>query len=90
MTAGKESVPNTKQEKFYAIGSRVSKCDICKATKKTMLLSYGFSLCEDCINVCALILDQLQAAETNPQPKNKACKNDGSSPKLKINGEQTQ
>lgn len=64
--------PNQKEE-IEVIGTRTSKCDICKATKKTYLLNYGFSLCADCIDVCAMILEQLQLDETQPLT-NKAVK----------------
>ena len=46
------------------IGTKTGQCDICKGTKKTLLLRYGFCLCEDCLNVCTSILDQLQFADT--------------------------
>jgi hypothetical protein len=48
------------------VGTKIGKCDICKATKKILLLKYGFSLCEECLTVCTNILDQLQTqTETN-------------------------
>ena len=52
------------------IGTKTGQCDICKDTKKTLLLRYGFCLCEDCLNVCTSILDQLQFADTK-RPKEK-------------------
>lgn len=48
------------------IGTKIGKCDICKATKKILLLKYGFNLCEDCLSICTSILEQLQSeAVTN-------------------------
>lgn len=46
------------------IGTKTGQCDICKATKKTLLLRFGFSLCQDCLNICTTILEQLQFDET--------------------------
>ena len=48
------------------IGTKTGTCDICKATKKILLLRFGFSLCEDCLNVCTAILEQLQFDDTKP------------------------
>ena len=42
------------------IGVKTGQCNICKATKKTLLLRFGFCLCEDCLNVCTTTLEQLQ------------------------------
>jgi hypothetical protein len=42
------------------IGTKTGQCDICKVTKQTLLLRYGFCLCEDCLNVCTTILEQIQ------------------------------
>lgn len=59
------------------IGVKTGRCDICKATKKTLLLRFGFSLCEDCLSVCTTILENLQINQNEPpkerhlQPKNK-------------------
>ncbi len=46
------------------LGTKIGQCDICKATKKTLLLRYGFCLCEDCLSVCTTILEQLQFGDT--------------------------
>ncbi len=46
------------------IGTKIGRCDICKATKKILILKYGFNLCEECLSICTSILEQLQA-----QPK---------------------
>jgi hypothetical protein len=71
MMSGEENAQSPKQGEFYVIGKKMSKCDICKATKETTLLSYGLSLCEDCRATCAMILEQFQAAQTNGSPKSK-------------------
>jgi hypothetical protein len=59
-----------KEEAAYSphtllVGVKTGPCDICKVTKKTLLLRFGFSLCEDCLNVCTSILEKLQFDETN-------------------------
>ncbi|MCL4430003.1 MAG: hypothetical protein M1167_04545 [Chloroflexi bacterium] len=46
------------------IGIKTGQCDICKSNKKTLLLRFGFSLCQDCLNICTTILEQLQFDET--------------------------
>ena len=58
--------------KAILIGTQIGKCDICKDTKKTLLLKYGFTLCEDCIIICTSILEQLELQKTNQPSKNKA------------------
>jgi hypothetical protein len=45
------------------IGTKTGKCDICKAQKRVYLLNYGFCLCEDCLRICAHILEQLEELE---------------------------
>jgi hypothetical protein len=50
------------------IGVKMGKCDICKKTKKILLLRYGFCLCDDCLNFCATILERL-AFDDRGQPK---------------------
>jgi hypothetical protein len=47
------------------IGVKIGQCDICKDTKKTLLLRFGFSLCEDCLSVCTTVLERLEFEETN-------------------------
>ncbi len=47
-------------DNLYIIGTQTGKCQICKETKKLLLLRYGFSLCEDCLSVCIGILEHLQ------------------------------
>lgn len=42
------------------LGTRIGKCDICRMTTKVLLLKYGFTLCENCVNVCASILGDLE------------------------------
>lgn len=53
------------------IGTKTGKCDICKATKKILLLKYGFTLCENCLSVCISILEQLQSEATEQKSKEK-------------------
>jgi len=53
------------------LGTKVGPCDICKVTKKLFLLRYGFSLCEDCLHICTLILEQLQLNEEKLSPTKK-------------------
>ncbi len=52
-----------KSSHHFLLGTKIGKCDICKATKKILLLDYGFNLCEDCIDVCTMILEQLPIDE---------------------------
>jgi hypothetical protein len=51
------------------IGVKTGKCDICKETKKTLLLRFGFSLCEECLSVCTTVLEQLEFEETEKAKK---------------------
>jgi hypothetical protein len=62
----------TNNEEITLLGTKIGKCDICKTTKKILLLSYGFNLCQDCVDICTLILEQLEQNETKqtlPTPK---------------------
>jgi hypothetical protein len=43
------------------IAIKTGKCDICKTRKKILLLRYGFNLCEDCLDICTCILEQLNS-----------------------------
>jgi hypothetical protein len=52
-------IAEQKSSNRFLLGTKIGKCDICKATKKILLLDYGFNLCEDCIDVCTMILEQL-------------------------------
>ncbi len=54
------------------IGTKTGKCDICKDTKKILLLRYGFTLCENCLSVCTSILEQLQSEATEQKSKEKS------------------
>ena len=51
------------------IGTKTGICDICKETKKILLLRYGFTLCEDCLNICTGILEQLSSQPFQQQSK---------------------
>jgi hypothetical protein len=55
-------------EKFL-LGTKTGKCDICKATKKILLLNYGFNLCEECISICTAILEQLPIDDVTLPPQ---------------------
>lgn len=55
-----------------SIETKIGKCDICKATKRILLLRYGFILCQDCLTICTNILEQLALEKTNQAPKDKA------------------
>jgi len=67
----KENTPVASQES-YCIGTKIGKCDICRVTKKTLLLRYGFTLCEDCLSICTMILEQLQLEEESSPRQNKS------------------
>jgi hypothetical protein len=56
----KENQTVTKTKNPYIVGTKTGQCQICKETKKLLLLRYGFSLCEDCLSVCIGILEHLQ------------------------------
>jgi hypothetical protein len=51
------------------IGVKTGQCDICKVTKKTLLLRFGFCLCEDCLTVCTSILEQIQFDDFSKPPE---------------------
>lgn len=52
------------------IGTKTGKCDICKVTKKILLLKYGFTLCEDCLSLCTSILEKLQNPTSEQELEN--------------------
>lgn len=56
----KENKPAAYPKNIHIVGTQTGKCQLCKETKKLLLLRYGFSLCEDCLSVCIGILEQLQ------------------------------
>ncbi|MCW4029824.1 MAG: hypothetical protein NWE92_09300 [Candidatus Bathyarchaeota archaeon] len=56
-------------EHILLIGTQIGKCDICKETKKILLLKYGFNLCENCLNVCTSILERLENQTKTPDNK---------------------
>ncbi|MCL5949211.1 MAG: hypothetical protein M1490_01880 [Candidatus Bathyarchaeota archaeon] len=85
----KQEQPNESHEDLSLIGTRTGKCDICKTTKKILLLSYGFSLCQDCVNICTLLLEQIQQNQTHPPKKTRAAKQKTHPQKLTITGGQT-
>jgi hypothetical protein len=64
-----QEIAEQKSSHRLLLGTKIGKCDICKATKKILLLDYGFNLCEDCIDVCTMILEHLPIDEpaTNQQ-----------------------
>jgi len=56
--------------RILLVGTKTGKCDLCKETKKVLLLKYGFTLCEDCLTICQSILEQIQSA--TPKQKTRA------------------
>jgi hypothetical protein len=67
-----ETKQTTTSTDTLIIGTKTGKCDICKATKKILLLRYGFTLCENCLSVCISILEQLQSEATEQISKEKS------------------
>jgi hypothetical protein len=65
-----ETKQNSASMGILLVVIKTGKCDICKATKKILILRYGFSLCEDCLNVCTDILEKLQIQTTKQGLKN--------------------
>ncbi len=67
--------PQTKNhalsKNILLIGVKTGECDMCKATKKVLLLKYGFTLCEDCFNICTSILQEIQTATQAQEAKAK-------------------
>ncbi len=57
--------------KILLIGTKTGKCDICKRTKKVLLLKYGFTLCEDCLSICTSILEEIQSSMPKKKSKSK-------------------
>lgn len=53
----------------FLIGTKKGTCDICKATKKIHLFRYGYNVCEDCLNICTTILEQLSFKGNNRSNK---------------------
>ena len=65
-----ETKQNAASMDILLVGIKTGKCDICKETKKILILRYGFTLCEDCLNVCTDILEKLQIQTTKQELKN--------------------
>lgn len=68
--------PQTKRSvdfsrRILLVGTKTGKCDLCKETKEVHLLKYGFTLCEDCINICQSILEQIQSATPKQKTRTK-------------------
>lgn len=67
--------PQTKHralsKNLLLIGVKTGQCDMCKATKKVLLLKYGFTLCQDCFDICTCILQELQTATQAQKAKAK-------------------
>jgi hypothetical protein len=59
-TQTRQNQAANRHDNLYIIGTQTAKCQICKETKKLLILRYGFSLCEDCLSVCIGILEHLQ------------------------------
>jgi len=57
-------------EEIYIIGIQTNKCDICRKTKKVILLRYGMTLCEECLTICTHILENLEATSKPVIAKN--------------------
>jgi deoxyxylulose-5-phosphate synthase len=57
----------TEEAEPLCIGTKIGQCDICKATKKIYLLKFGFTLCEECLDICTMLLEQIQQIEENQQ-----------------------
>ena len=51
---------NPAQKGIYLIGTQTGTCQICKQTKKLLLLKFGLTLCEDCLNICIALLENIQ------------------------------
>jgi hypothetical protein len=65
----KQSKDNNKKTRIHhplLIGTKIGICDICKKTTNTLLLRYGFTLCEDCLSVCTSLLDQINLLTNTP------------------------
>ncbi|MCW3999800.1 MAG: hypothetical protein NWE93_06140 [Candidatus Bathyarchaeota archaeon] len=75
--------PSNARSPLYA-GTKIGECDICKATKEVLCLKYGFTLCENCLTICAAILDQLLINQKTP-PKSKATGRQDSKPQTMLN-----
>jgi hypothetical protein len=70
---------NPAKKGIYLIGTQKGKCQICKKTKKLLLLKFGLTLCEDCLNICITILENIQSGteirklkqQSNPKKRKK-------------------
>jgi hypothetical protein len=66
----RETIQKAPSIDLLLVGIKTGKCDICKQTKQILLLRYGFTLCENCLNVCTDILEKLQTQTTEQDLKN--------------------
>jgi transcription initiation factor TFIIIB Brf1 subunit/transcription initiation factor TFIIB len=73
MTKHPDETKRTARSKdILLLGTKTGKCDICKETKKLLLLRYGFTLCGDCLIICTSILEQLTPESSEQETKEKS------------------
>src|SRR5208283_689931 len=97
MQATKNNKSAAYPKNISVIGTKTGKCQLCKETKKLYLLRYGFTLCEDCVNICTSILEQLQTATEQKSKENRKpakqktsfCENSHSTKSVIISGRKT-
>jgi hypothetical protein len=53
----------------YFIGTQTGKCPLCKQTKTLLLLKYGLTVCEDCLNLAYGVFFALQVDKNNLNQK---------------------
>lgn len=79
-----ETKPITYSKHILLIGTKTGKCDICKVTKKVLLLKYGFTFCEDCLSACSTILEQLESQGTKQKSRAKPVRKERASVKKSL------
>ena len=69
LTGETATISETSISEKFLLGTKTGKCDICKTTRKILLLNYGFNLCEECISICTSILEHLPIDDVTLPPK---------------------
>ena len=64
-----QAKPRAQSRNILLIGVKTGKCDFCKTTKRVLLLRYGFTLCEECFEICTCILQELQESTKKQEIK---------------------
>jgi hypothetical protein len=78
--ATEENTSDEQSSGIFIVGTQIGQCQICKQTKKILLLRFGFSLCKDCLHALTNILEKLQQEKTGLEASKLIIKKTGGFP----------